>query len=410
MKWLIRGLLALLITLVLLVVLALQSQSSLPPTPRTTPTDARALKDLVERNDPRRLILVRPPALSLGDNDLNLLLTLLAQQRPGVAARADLQDGRLRLRLSAPLAGYWLNLQADLLQTPGWPELDGVRLGRLPLPSALSRWLLVALLEHQNALAPLRALRGLAEQIRFKPGRLTVMLHWRPDSVERLLEGLWPSAERERALVYSQALIGLASSRPPREPVSLALVLPPLFTLAQQRTAGGADPAAENRMALLTLALHTTGRGWARLLPAAKAWPAPPPLALRLVDREDFPLHWLYSAAIAVAASGPLADLVGLDKELSDAHGGSGFSFNDLAADRAGTRLGQLALSHPLHVQKLLAKPHAETLLLPHVADLPEFLSEADFQRLYGGTQGEPYRRMMATIESRLSAMPLLNP
>jgi len=35
----------------------------------------------------------------------------------------------------------------------------------------------------------------------------------------------------------------------------------------------------------------------------------------------------------------PLADAVGLWKELADARrGGSGFSFNDIAADRAGTR------------------------------------------------------------------------
>jgi hypothetical protein len=410
MTWLFRGLLALLLTLALLLALALQANPSLPPLARTTPTDARALKTLVERNDPRRLILVRPPFLAVNDGDLNLLLAVLAQQRPGVAARADLQDRRLRLRLSLPLAGLWLNAQADLIQGAGWPELDGVRLGHLPLPAGLSRWLLLAWLDRQHALDPLRALRVLAEQVRFQPGRLLVLLRWQPDSVERLLNGLWPPIERERALVYSQALIALGSSRPAGAPIALSEVLQKLFALAEQRSAAGHDPAAENRMALLTLAVNTTGRGWTRLLPAAKAWPPTAPLELRLVGREDFPLHWLYSAAITVAAGSPLSDVVGLDKELSDAHGGSGFSFNDLAADRAGTRLGQAALSRPGQVQRLLARPHTDALLMPPWEDLPEFLTEADFQRRYGGPQAAPYRRMMATIEARLDAMPLFRP
>jgi hypothetical protein len=309
-----------------------------------------------------------------------------------------------------PLGRLWLNLQAELHQEEGWPSLQGVRLGRLPVPASLTRWALLAWLDRQNVLEPLRALRFLAEQIRFRPAQMHVMLRWRPDSVERLLNGVWPPIERERALAYQQALAGWASQRREGTPVSLAQVLPTLFALAEQRSAGGADPAAENRMALLTLAVHVSGRGWAKLLPMAQAWPALPPLNLRLAGRDDFSMHWVYSAAIAAAAGGPLADLIGIDKELADARGGSGFSFNDLAADRAGSRVGELALSHPLHVQRLLARPHTERLLLPDVADLPEFLTEAQFRLLYGGVNGPGYRRVMKQIESRIQAMPLMNP
>lgn len=61
-------------------------------------------------------------------------------------------------------------------------------------------------------------------------------------------------------------------------------------------------------------------------------------------------------------------------------------------------------------MQRRLARPHTDALLMPPWEDLPEFLSEAEFQKRYGGPQSEAYRRMMASIEARLDAMPLLKP
>ena len=40
-----------------------------------------------------------------------------------------------------------------------------------------------------------------------------------------------------------------------------------------------------------------------------------------------------------------LSDVIGLYKEIEDSRGGSGFSFNDIAADRAGTRFGEKAVA-----------------------------------------------------------------
>ena len=81
------------------------------------------------------------------------------------------------------------------------------------------------------------------------------------------------------------------------------------------------------------------------MVPEAHDWPHPRPLRVTLRQRQDFTLHFLISAVIAAEAGTPLADAVGLWKELADARrGGSGFSFNDLAADRAGTRFGERAV------------------------------------------------------------------
>ena len=182
---------------------------------------------------------------------------------------------------SVPLGGFWLNLQAELhqeqrLAQPARHSLRKRAAAGLAHPLGPAR--LAGPAKRPGAAA---LFAFLAEQIRFRPGQVHVMLRWRPDSVERLLNGVWPPAERDRALAYQQALAGWAAQRRAGTPVSLAEVLHTLFALAEQLTAAGADPAAENRMALLTLAVNMSGRGWPSCCPlgsglagAAAAQPA----------------------------------------------------------------------------------------------------------------------------------------
>jgi len=45
---------------------------------------------------------------------------------------------------------------------------------------------------------------------------------------------------------------------------------------------------------------------------------------------------------------------------------------------------------------------------MPDVSDLPEFMREAEFKRRYGGVGGAGYDKMMAAIEARVAAVPVL--
>jgi len=58
-------------------------------------------------------------------------------------------------------------------------------------------------------------------------------------------------------------------------------------------------------------------------------------------------------------------------------------------------------------LQQQLRRPLPESHYMPAVADLPEFLSEAEFQRRYGGVGGAGYQAMLAQIETRIAALPL---
>jgi len=190
--------------------------------------------------------------------------------------------------------------------------------------------------------------------------------------------------------------------------ISLATLLQPMFALAVARSASDGDAVAENRAVLLTLGLFANHRPPELVMPGARNWPRPRALQATLQSRHDLALHFIVSAVITAQAGTPLADAAGLWKELADARrGGSGFSFNDLAADRAGTRLGELATREPRRLQAFMAESRAESDFMPIVSDLPELLPEAEFMALYGGVDGEGYRRILADIEARIDALAL---
>jgi hypothetical protein len=165
---------------------------------------------------------------------------------------------------------------------------------------------------------------------------------------------------------------------------------------------------ADNRALLVVLAAHVVGKDLRMIAPEATA---PPRAGARLIlrGRVDLAQHFLVSAAVTATAGSTLSDAVGLSKELSDARIGSGFSFTDLAADRAGTRFGELAATSAggaLGWRTRLAAGLTEADLMPAVDDLPEFLPEAEFRRRFGQVGSPAYQAVHDDIERRVAACP----
>ena len=118
-----------------------------------------------------------------------------------------------------------------------------------------------------------------------------------------------------------------------------------------------------------------------------------------------------YLLPLEVSLDMRLSDLIGMYKELLDASPqgrGSGFSFNDIAADKAGVRLGRIAVQQPQALQARMAEVQADTDLLPDVRDLPEFLTAAQLQQRYGGIDAPAYRAVMQDIDRRIAQTPAL--
>ncbi len=133
-----------------------------------------------------------------------------------------------------------------------------------------------------------------------------------------------------------------------------------------------------------------------------------------LREREDWARHFCLSAALAVVENPFLSDAGGLIKEELDAltHG-SGFSFGDLAADRAGVRFARAATRSESAAQAVrgrLQTSFASHDFLPPTSDLSENLTPEQFRREYGGVGSTRYRQVVSQIEARLDRCAAFSP
>ena len=133
--------------------------------------------------------------------------------------------------------------------------------------------------------------------------------------------------------------------------------------------------------------------------------------ALRRVtvrERSDWTKHFCVSAAIAVLSDEVVSDAAGLLKEELDSDtGGSGFSFADLLADRAGTTFAARATRDNVSariMQERLSRGFRVDEFFPQAADLPEGIPDAELQSHYGGVGGQAYNRLIDEIEQRIAA------
>lgn len=123
--------------------------------------------------------------------------------------------------------------------------------------------------------------------------------------------------------------------------------------------------------------------------------------------RGDSLKHFLVSAALAAILGEKEADLWGVGKELADATrpGGSGFSFADLAADRAGVRFARGLLTGKTPVAGLARSFRVENYV-PRLDDLPEGLKLSELLKQYGG-QGDPrFDAQIEALDKRIEALP----
>lgn len=375
------------------------------------PADVARAVALLRTHDPRR---ARPGVVSgiaLSERDIDVLLGHGARRWWPLAAQTRIRRAEAALRVSTPWPllwlGGWLNVQLEWRETGGLPLLHAVRVGHLPVPPGLAQALAEQVVQRAGLGAELGLAQDVLRVVRFVPGNLLVSYAWQPGSADRLLSGLVTPEELQRLRAYSDRLVQLAAADGQRWQRPLAELMGPLFALAAQRSAQG-DAAAENRAALTVLTLYATNRAIGQVLPPARAWPRPRPLQLLLRGRPDFPLHFLVSAALAAEGTLPLSRAIGVYKELADARQGSGFSFNDMAANLSGTRFGERLVREPQALQQRLAAGVTDADLVPAVEDLPEFMPEAEFRARFGGVGAPAYTAMMAEIERRVGALALL--
>lgn len=250
------------------------------------------------------------------------------------------------------------------------------------------------------------------KDFRLQQSRMLLVYQWRPDMMSQIQTQsqvlLLSEADQKRLQVYNKHLVEI-SRTVNGQSISLTRFLKPLFSIAQERTYFGSDPVAENQIALLTLAIYVNKKTVRELLNSddVLAYPRPRQINVSLLNRHDLAQHFLTSTAIAASTDTSVADALGLFKELDDSQGGSGFSFADLAADRAGVRFAEIATRSPDQarlLQRRISEIKRETDFMPRIDQLPEGIMALEFEQRYGDLDSAAYRMVNNEIGRRIAA------
>lgn len=371
--------------------------------------DIARARRIIKANDPRKFPAGAERKVRISEHDLNLVANYLLQ-RFGGTLQAKVVQNAAQLSGSVHIPGLplkpYLNFSLRIADSGGEPRVSDLRIGRVPVPDPLTRLMFHTLLPRlyqteQGVLAG-----KIIRKMDLSPGNIAFSYRWQPDLIEQARDTLIDPHQRESIAVYYNELVTLQSAGRARRG-SLPTALRPLFQLAQQRSRSGHDPASENRSLLLVLGAWAANRGMGQLLPADARRGRLEGFHLSLERRLDLAQHFLVSAAISSSSDTTLSNAVGLFKEVRDSQRGSGFSFADLAADRAGTRFGETAThsaANAQRVQQLLADGVKEADIIPQVRDLPENLSAAEFERRYGKIDSPKYNKIANEIERRTTA------
>ncbi len=374
--------------------------------------DLFRVQQLLADNDPRTLRPGMVRRLRLSEDELNLMANHFLRQVDSGAARLALTPGRVAVDMTLPLGenpfGPFLNLQA-VVRTDLPPELLTLSLGPLEVPAWLARWLGEVFLERLRRDDGLRALLESIESVQAADRYLTVFYRWQSTMSRELKRRLLGPEEADRLRHYHGRLAEQTRTLKPGRPHSLSVLLSPLLGEARRRSVDG-NPAAENRAALLVLALYVSGLRIESLTGEDYAGGRLRPLQLTLRGHRDLAQHFAVSAALAAAGGSVLADAAGLYKEIRDSEVGSGFSFKDLAADRAGTRFGELATRSQGSARRLqdeLVSGIDDDALMPAIGGLPHTMTARELERRVGAVGSPGFRRLQEEIERRIDTMPL---
>lgn len=364
--------------------------------------------------------------ITANEQDLNRVLHLVERAFPRFNGRIDIQRNELSFLASYRLPdnpfGSFVNLRIGLPTSPSGVAISRMSVGDLPIDGdfalAVSRWALDLLLGDDQGTSLISAIRSVliaGDRIYVAvrpPLNLKSRLRSAVQRLKELRDVYRPLGDPEVVARYYRRMIETSDRLGPQTASSLSPYLKDLFELAYQRS-NKSKAAEENAQAILALAIYLGDPRLELLIgsvrPESEASPRTAPIIVRLAGRHDLMLHFIVSAGLKVLANSGISFTAGEFKELLDSVGRSGFSFADLAADRAGLRFAALATEAATarHVQQLLRQTIDETTYFPDIVGLPEGISQQEFEKTYGDVDSAMYRSRLDEIDRRIEALVL---
>ena len=407
LAWLAGTLLLLVLAAGGLLLASIDSQPLVSRSETITPLSVAQARFLSKTNDPRRLRSgeARQTAIpaALIDEGINYIASRFLHGRGDLVLGKENAEIRVTLRPPLLAGERFINLSATVHQTEGEPRIAAAKIGSLPIPAALLEFALATGVRLAGYEREWNLARHAIRELKFEPQRQRVIVSyvWEPALLERARSVAVSRDDLARMRSAQEMLAAMLDHKAAGSRAALPAVLGPMLDV------NGSDQRENRRAALFVLAAYLSEKNIAAFIPEAANWPKVRPVTLTLLGREDSAQHFVISAALAAWAGEPIADAIGLYKELADARHGSGFSFADLAADRAGTRFGELLNRGNPRLQALVQGELSEHDLIPSLDTLPESINERTFRRQFSNPGSPAYQKLAEEIERRLAAMPL---
>ena len=352
--------------------------------------------------------------IQLSRDDLNLAANYLLNRYSKSAVEISLKENKLKFVVTMTVPenrlGKYLNITFRLGNEEGeqLPTITKFKAGQLLIPAKIAGFIINTFIENSALnnyfILATRPIQG----VKIEPEKITISYF---SSLETLItaKNVLTGTNNPPALnIYHQKIADIIAKHDPAWRLSLAELLKPLFEIAYQRS--NLDNAIEeNRLVIMTVNDYVNKKQSKAFEQPAKPAEGKQYVAF-LYKRSDLAQHFIGSAALTASVNNQVAKVVGEEKELSDAQSGSGFSFIDLAADKAGTRFGEVATASPESARQLqLAMMQIKdyTDFMPDPRDLPEKMNEADFKKRYGSIHSADYREISKKIDARIAAIPM---
>lgn len=348
--------------------------------------------------------------ITLSLKDINIavsyLLNHFVENTVQIHVGKDVVFAQIAVFVPKTIWGRYLDFSFKLRQTDNRIQIKSLKIGEISIPDPVANYLIPIIIQA----TPLKNYWHLGENyirdIRFTEAGLQVTyLGTIVDAAKQL--AIQKHREYPNLHLYQQQINEIVSQHDPAWRLSLTDLLQPLFLSAYQRSSE--DTAIqENRAVIIAVGSYIYKQELRRFLPLGLVYSKE--YQVFAYKRIDIPQHFIASALLAMVDASLLGEQLGVDKELGDAEQGSGFSFIDLTADRAGTRFGQMAIASPKQareLQRIMSEANDYTTIIPSIQGLPEHMDEPAFKTRFGDTNSQLYRNMIAEIDERINALPL---
>lgn len=319
--------------------------------------------------------------------------------------------GQLKIDVfSMPL---YLNLFCEIGESQDG-LLTNCAVGQLPIPQKLLEFLILqttSIVAGKNAKQVVDAIynesyihEGVLLSVVEKPRELGASIRARKHDMLTISKQLFVKNEVSKAAVesYLEAL-----SRIKTNEVELSLFVKVALSYAST-SPNGLSATMENEAAIWALAIYMGSSQFASLLNMNSSQYNN--RAATINGRIDLAMHYLYSAVIELSANRSYSQQIGILKELLDSEGGSGFSFYDLLADRAGTKLAMYATSSEETAELLQQHALNQTFrLLPQMVSLQEGIQSDEFTNTYQNMESRIFKQAIMNIDKEIDLLPMFN-